>query len=93
MAAVFRADLCQERDNLMTHRPTAIPATGQPGRLPPVRVKLLRGRRFSSRSHCVLLSYPLIVSLRCITRQERFVLSRKLAQNGEESTGRRPVVS
>ena len=53
MAAGSRTDLCQERDNLMTHKPnnTAIPAAGQPGRPPPVRVKLLRPDAYAAQTH------------------------------------------
>jgi len=53
VAAVSRTDLCQERDNLMTHKPnnTAIPAAGQPGRPPPVRVKLLRPDAYAAQTH------------------------------------------
>jgi hypothetical protein len=51
VAADSRTDPCQERDNLMTHRPTAIPAAGQPGRLPPVRVKLLRSDAYVSQTY------------------------------------------
>jgi hypothetical protein len=50
VAADSRTDLCQERDNLMTHRPTAIPAAGQPGRPPPVRVKLLRPDAYAAQT-------------------------------------------
>jgi hypothetical protein len=44
VAAVARTVICQQRDNRMTHKPNNIstPVTGQRGRLPPVRVKLLR---------------------------------------------------
>jgi hypothetical protein len=31
VAADSRTDLCQERDNLMTHKPNATPATCRPG--------------------------------------------------------------
>ena len=34
----------------MTHRPTAIPAAGQPGRPPPVRVKLLRPDAYAAQT-------------------------------------------
>jgi hypothetical protein len=44
MGAFPRTNLCQERDNRMTHKQNAVatPAAGRRGRLAPVRVKLRR---------------------------------------------------
>jgi hypothetical protein len=52
VAAVSGTDFRQERDYRMTLKPNNIPspAAGQPGRLPPVRVKLLRPDAFQSSS-------------------------------------------
>ena len=53
MAAISSAGLCQERGNRMTHKQNAVatPAAGRPGRLPPVRVKLLRPDAYVSQTH------------------------------------------
>ena len=53
MAAISSADFCQERGNRMTHKQNAVatPAAGRPGRLPPVRVKLLRPDAYVSQTH------------------------------------------
>jgi hypothetical protein len=52
VAAISRTDLCQERDNRMTHKSSNMPspAAGQPGRLPPVRVKLLRPDAYAAQT-------------------------------------------
>jgi hypothetical protein len=52
VVAVSRTDLCQERDNRMTPKPSNMPspAAGQPGRFPPVRVKLLRPDAYVSQT-------------------------------------------
>jgi hypothetical protein len=53
VAAVARAVVCQQRDNRMTTKPNNIstPAADQPGRLPPVRVKLWRADAFVAQTH------------------------------------------
>ena len=53
MAAVSCTDLCQERYYRMTLKPNNIPspAADQPGRLPPVRVKLRRPDAFVSQTY------------------------------------------
>jgi hypothetical protein len=53
VAADSRTDLCQERDYRMTLKPSDMPspAAGQPGRLPPVRVKLLRPDAYVSQTY------------------------------------------
>jgi hypothetical protein len=52
VAAVSRTDLCQERDNRMTHTPNnePAPAAGQ-RRLPPVRVKIWRADAYVAQTH------------------------------------------
>jgi len=53
VVAISSADLRQERNNRMTHKPNniATPAVSQPDRLPPVRVKLLRPDAYVSQTH------------------------------------------
>jgi hypothetical protein len=53
VAADSRPDLCQERDYRMTLKPSNMPspAAGQPGRPPPVRVKLLRPDAYAAQTH------------------------------------------
>ena len=53
MAAVARAVVCQQRDNRMTTKPNNIstPAADQPGRPPPVRVKLWRADALVAQTH------------------------------------------
>ena len=53
MAALSRSVVCQQRDNRMRHKPNNIstPVTGQRGRLPPVRVKLLRADAYAAQTH------------------------------------------
>jgi hypothetical protein len=53
VAAVSRTDLCQERYYRMTLKPNNIPspAADQPGRLPPVRVKLRRPDAYVSQTY------------------------------------------
>jgi hypothetical protein len=52
VAEIARADLCQERDNRMTTNPNNIttPVAGQRGRLPPVRVRLLRADAYKQQT-------------------------------------------
>ena len=53
MAAVPGTDLCQERDYRMKLKPNNMPSPGtdQPGRLPPVRVKLRRPDAYVSQTY------------------------------------------
>jgi len=50
VAAVSRAVVCQNRDEQMTTKTKHIPSAGKCGRLPPVRVKLLRPDAYVSQT-------------------------------------------